>query len=137
LEQWQDEIHERLNHAMLRTFGDARQRLIGLHARLKVAPLAGINAGRRSILTLHSNLNRAVEARFSKERTRIAGLEAALVSIHPKRVLERGYAMTQSEQGEVITKAGMLNVGQAYTLHFVDGTAQAAVTEIHAEEENT
>ena len=135
LEQWQDELNERLNHAMIRTFGDARQRLINLHARLKVAPLAGINAGKRSMLTLRSRLDRAVEATFARERTRIAGLEAALESIHPQRVLERGYAMTQTEQGDVVTNVKMLEVGQHYSLHFVDGTAQTTVTEIHTTEE--
>lgn len=135
LEQWQDELNERLNNAMIRTFGDARGRLISLHARLKVAPLAGINAEKRAMLTLQSHLDRSVESTFARERTRIAGLEAALESIHPQRVLERGYAMTQTEQGEVVTNVNMLEVGQHYSLHFVDGTAQTTVTEIHTTEE--
>ena len=87
------------------------------------------------MLSFHSRLNRAAEAHFSNERTRLVGLEAALHSIHPKRVLERGYAMTQTEDGTVVTNASMLHVGQAFELHFADGTAEAAVTEIHSTEE--
>jgi exodeoxyribonuclease VII large subunit len=87
------------------------------------------------MLTINSRLERAVEATFARERTRIAGLEAALESIHPQRVLERGYAMTQTEQGDVVTNVNMLEVGQHYSLHFVDGTAQTTVTEIHTNEE--
>ena len=135
LEQWLDETDERLNLATLRTFGDARRQLIALHARLKVAPLAGINSGKRSMLALQSKLNRATEAMFAHERTRIVGLEASLHSIHPQRVLERGYAMTQTADGEVITNASMLTVGQRFNLQFVDGAAEAAVTEIHTTEE--
>ena len=135
LEQWMDELDHRLEHAARRTFGDARQRLVSLHARLKVAPLAGINAAKRTLLAQQSSLNRATEQRFSHERTRLAGLEAALQAIHPRRVLERGYAMTQTEDGTVITRAGSLEVGQTFNLHFVDGTAEAAVTDIHTKEE--
>ena len=126
---------QRLDHATRRTFRDARLRLTGLHARLKVAPLAGINAEKRLLMTHKAKLNRATEGMFARERTRIAGLEAALHSIHPQRVLERGYAMTQTEDGTVITKTSMLAVGQQFNLHFVDGTAEAAVTEIHTKEE--
>lgn len=135
LEQWMDDVDERLDHATRRTFRDARLRLTSLHTRLKVAPLAGINAEKRLLMTHKAKLNRATEATFARERTRIAGLEAALHSIHPKRVLERGYAMTQTEDGTVITKTSMLAVGQQFNLHFADGTAEAAVTEIHTKEE--
>jgi exodeoxyribonuclease VII large subunit len=135
LEQWMDDVDERLDHATRRTFRDARLRLTSLHTRLKVAPLAGINAEKRLLMTHKAKLNRATEATFARERTRIAGLEAALHSIHPKRVLERGYAMTQTEDGTVITKTSMLAVGQQFNLHFADGTAEAAVTGIHTKEE--
>ena len=43
--------------------------------------------------------------------------------------------MTQTQDGTVITNTGMLAVGQQFNLHFVDGTAEAAVTEIHIKEE--
>ena len=135
LEQWLDELDDRLAHATRRTFGDARQRLIGLHARLKVAPLAGINVERRSMLSLQSRLNRATESKFANERTRLASIEASLHTIHPKRVLERGYAMTQTKDGTVVTNTKMLELGQEFSLHFVDGSAEAAVTQIHTMEE--
>jgi len=135
LEQWLDELDDRLAHATRRTFGDARQRLIGLHARLKVAPLAGINVERRSMLSLHSRLNRATESKLANERTRLASIEASLHTIHPKRVLERGYAMTQTKDGTVVTNTKMLELGQEFSLHFVDGSAEAAVTQIHTMEE--
>ena len=135
LEQWLDELDERLAHATRRTFGEARQRLIGLHARLKVAPLAGINMERRSMLSLQSRLNRATESKLANERTRLASIEASLHTIHPKRVLERGYAMTQTKDGTVVTNTKMLELGQEFSLHFVDGSAEAAVTQIHTMEE--
>ncbi|MDC0528257.1 exodeoxyribonuclease VII large subunit [Candidatus Poseidoniaceae archaeon] len=135
LEQWLDELDDRLAHATRRTFGDARQRLTGLHARLKVAPLAGINVERRSMLSLQSRLNRATESKFANERTRLASIEASLHTIHPKRVLERGYAMTQTKDGTVVTNTKMLELGQEFSLHFVDGSAEAAVTQIHTMEE--
>ena len=43
--------------------------------------------------------------------------------------------MTQTQDGTVITNTGMLAVGQQFNLQFVDGTAEAAVTEIHIKEE--
>lgn len=135
LEQWLDELDERLAHATRRTFGDARQRLIGLHARLKVAPLAGINVERRSILSLQSRLNRTTESKLANERTRLASIEASLHTIHPKRVLERGYAMTQTKDGAVVSNTKMLEPGQEFSLHFVDGSAEAMVTKIHTMEE--
>ena len=43
--------------------------------------------------------------------------------------------MTQTKDGAVVSNTKMLEPGQEFSLHFVDGSAEAMVTKIHTMEE--
>ena len=61
---------------------------------------------------------------------RLAALTAKLDALSPLKVLSRGYAMVQSEIGEVVRNAAQLTSGQQVQITFGDGCAKATVTDV-------
>ena len=58
---------------------------------------------------------------------------AQLEALSPLSVLSRGYAMVSDTDGNMITNAASLKVGDAVDLRFSDGSARAEITKINTE----
>ena len=129
-----DEYHERLGTASRRQINDNLQRLRTLHARLRVAPMAGLNRAKAELFSLSTRMNISANQNFSIQTTRLAQLEASLTAIHPQRVLERGYSMTQTTDGTVLSSIEGIEIGQHILLHFADGSADAEIKNTHENE---
>ncbi|MBT5844502.1 MAG: exodeoxyribonuclease VII large subunit [Euryarchaeota archaeon] len=129
-----DECEERLAVAARRQFRDNMQHLRTLHARLRVAPMAGLNRAKSKILTLSSRMKVSVNQSIGIQTTRLAQFEASLSAIHPQRVLERGYSMTQTTDGVVLSSVEGLKSGQEIILNFADGSADAEIKNTHSNE---
>ena len=129
-----DEYQERLTNASRRQISDNKQRLRTLHARLRVAPMAGLNRAKAQLFALTSRMKVSSNQSLSIQTTRLAQFEASLAAIHPQRVLERGYSMTQTTDGSVVSSIAGIEVGQNITLNFADGSADAEVKKTHTNE---
>jgi len=145
-------LNERLNEAANRLFIDWRKELYLLQTRLLNAPLKGIFNANKSVTQLSHRLTNAVSNQFVKARqnleaistslrlniqkslaeeaTKLAVIESALNSSHPRNVLQRGYSMLTSKSGSVISSANELIQGQQIILALADGDAKATVDEI-------
>ena len=128
-----DEYQERLGIASRRQIHDNLQRLRTLHARLRVAPMAGLNRAKSKLFSFSSRMKVSAHQNISIQATRLAKFEASLSAIHPQRVLERGYSMTQTADGAVLSSIEGIEIGQNVTLNFADGSADA---EIKSTQEN-
>ena len=122
-----DEFEERLGVASRRQIHDSKQRLSILHARLRVAPMAGLNRAKANVLTLSSRIKVSTQRILGLQSARLAHFEASLSAIHPQRVLERGYSMTQTSDGTVLSSIDGLKIGQNIILNFADGSADAEI----------
>ncbi|MEC7097161.1 MAG: exodeoxyribonuclease VII large subunit, partial [Candidatus Thermoplasmatota archaeon] len=145
-------LNERLNEASNRLFIDCRNSLKLLQSRLRNAPLKGIFNANQRVSALSNRLSNAVSNKFvtarlkldsinnsmflatqkliTDEATKLAVIEAALNSAHPRNVLARGYSMITDDAGTVISKTSELIVGQDVILALADGSAKATVDEI-------
>ena len=145
-------LNERLNEASNRLFIDCRNSLKLLQSRLRNAPLKGIFNANQRVSALSNRLSNAVSNKFVTARlkldsisnsmflatqklitddsTKLAVIEAALNSAHPRNVLARGYSMITDDAGTVISKTSELIVGQDVILALADGSAKATVDEI-------
>ena len=132
-----DEFEERLSVASRRQIHDSKQLLSILHARLRVAPMAGLNRAKAKVLALSSRIQISAHQSLGLQATRLAHFEASLSAIHPQRVLERGYSMTQTSDGAVLSSVEGLEVGQKIILNFADGSADAEIKNTHTDEEET
>ena len=129
-----DEYEERLRVASRRQIHDSKQLLSILHARLRVAPMAGLNHAKAKMLALSSRIQISTHQSLGLQATRLAHFEASLSAIHPQRVLERGYSMTQTSDGTVLSSIIGLQVGQKVILNFADGSADAEIKKMQTDE---
>lgn len=131
-----DEFGERVDVASRRQMNDSRQRLMTLQARLKIAPLTGINRAKQHTSNLSSRLRASATATLMANKTKVARYESSLNATHPQRVLERGYSMTQTTDGTVLSSVEGIQTGQTIVLNFADGHADAEVKNIQTRGEN-
>jgi len=127
MEFFLDEMDERLKVASRRQLIDCRQKMTVLHSRLRVAPLAGLNRAKGEMMRTASRIERAARQTLSVHSNTLARYEASLAAVHPQRVLERGYSMTQTAEGAVLSSVEGLQSGQDIILHFADGSADAQI----------
>jgi exodeoxyribonuclease VII large subunit len=69
-----------------------------------------------------------LEQRLARATDRLHGVERLLVSVHPERPLQRGYAWVSARPGgAVVGSAAAARTAGAVTLHFRDGKVDAKV----------
>ncbi|NCG42703.1 MAG: hypothetical protein GWO84_04095, partial [Euryarchaeota archaeon] len=125
-----DDIEGRLENSVLRRFGESRQHLVSLTARLRLAPLAGLSKAKDRLNGMEMRIKGSAQRMLSGEKARLTHIGAILQSSHPKRVLERGYSMAQTKDGEVLSSVKNISSGQEITMTFADGSALADIKEI-------
>jgi len=135
LMMWFDEIESRLENSVLRRFGESRQHLVSLTARLRLAPLAGLAKAKDTLNSIQMRLKDNSQQMLSFEKSRLIRMETILQSSHPKRVLERGYSMAQTKDGAVLSSVKNITSGQEITMTFADGSAFADITKIIEDDE--
>lgn len=133
---WLSDIDTRLENSVLRRFGESRQHLISLTARLRLAPMAGLSKAKDRLNNFEMRIKSSSQKMLSGEKTRLSHLAAILQSSHPKRVLERGYSMVQTKDGEVLSSVSNVVAGQEINLTFADGSALANIKKIIEDDEN-
>jgi exodeoxyribonuclease VII large subunit len=84
-----------------------------------------IALGRERATALAARAKRARDGRIAEARKHLEGLARVLDSISYRKVLERGFALVKGEDGKVRRRAASLKAGEALTLTFADGEAQA------------
>ncbi len=76
------------------------------------------------------NLARSLAAQVQRQRWQLGALQQRLQALDPTRVLQRGYAWVENEQGQAITGVQGLRAGQAVQAVWGDGRAQALLTRV-------
>ena len=131
------DCENRMMQGSLRQFSDARQQLEQLKLRLKLAPSRGLSQAVRHLERLGNDLQQRTTSALQHHKQRLAVLGNALQISHPKRVLERGYMMGLDDEGNIISSVSNLSQGQAVSLQFADGEADANIDNIRQHEEET
>ena len=75
--------------------------------------------------------NRLLSAQIQgieRKKRRYVELTAKLDAMSPLKVLTRGYAMAQTEEGVVIRSIRQVKTGDRMTVSFSDGNIEATVT---------
>lgn len=70
-----------------------------------------------------------LQRRLGVEQTRFAGLLSALDALSPLKVLGRGYAFARNEEGDVVTSAASVELGERLSLRLADGELGCTVME--------
>lgn len=107
-----------------------RRRLVELTSRPVLTDrTAFVRAQREVIESLHRRAHGRVEARLHRERDRVGHLRAQARVLSPVSTLERGYAIVQRPEGEVITSREPLAVEELLRVTVADGDFAVRVTD--------
>jgi len=86
---------------------------------------------RRDSLAVAANRMSSAQARFvNVKRQRFVGLTAKLDAMSPLKVLTRGYAMTQTEDGSLLRSVRQARVGDTIKVSLSDGSILASVSDV-------
>ncbi|MHB8669797.1 MAG: exodeoxyribonuclease VII large subunit [Acidimicrobiales bacterium] len=107
----------------------AQARLSGSHERLAlVHPGARLESARRHLAGIAWSA--PVLRRSDTARHGLANHRRQLELLHPRRVLERGYAVARAEDGSVVRSASTLSPGEVVVIELGAGRVRSRVEEI-------
>lgn len=134
---WRD-IQDSLDSYGIRADQALRKKLVSLSERLEsyrnkrvlTDPAAYIDNCRIELDHVRDRLAAAEERNLSKCRQNFVALTAALDAMSPLRVMSRGYAIAERNDGAVVRSTDMLNAGDSITLRLLDGRADCLVRSV-------
>ena len=78
-------------------------------------------------------LNILLSRRLSEEKNKIDRFRVILEENHPQNILNKGYAMVETESGRVITSVSRLEEGKRYRIRMMDGNITFTMGNIQKE----
>lgn len=126
-----DELSQRLEAAITRYFGDRRQDINLLNARLS-SPEEFILRQRQEVGIVRTRLEAQMVRALEAKQAKWIRLSALLDAVSPLKVVERGYSITRKE-GKLIKAASDLNKGERVEITFAKGRAEAMIDQVFKE----
>ncbi len=129
LRQNLDSISAAMTTALNRQVRAARQHLKVLSASPALqSPVGYLNQKKKNLELLRGRMVSAENNIIHRRKQAYIGLTAKLDAMSPLKVLTRGYAMAQTEGGEVLRSVEQVTTGEQITVTLSDGQLTAAVT---------
>ncbi len=94
------------------------------------SPMGYLQQRRRNLLMVQERLLAAQTQQISLKRQHFIGCTSKLDALSPLKVLTRGYALTQQEDGTVIRTIEQVNVDERIRVTLGDGSFTAVVKEV-------
>jgi len=120
------ELAQRATREALRRIEYAMQTVDALARRL-VHPRERLRTSRQLLEQLAARLSSAAARRLDNFAAQLAQLRAALASLNPSAVLERGYSLTRDARGEVVLDAARVAEGDRLTTTLAKGWLESEV----------
>ena len=108
------------------------RRLANLELRLQArSPSTLLAAGKRRHQLAEERLHTLMNKRQDLAAHRLAMLSARLDGVSPLATLGRGYSITRTPSGEVISRAAQVSPGQQLVTTLAEGDLRVRVEEVH------
>ena len=128
--RWLDGAEMRMARGVTRQLDAARERLDTLaQKRVLTDPMALVADKGMQLDHVQHRLAAAMRAVTDRENGRFAALAASLDALSPLRVLGRGYALAQTEDGTVLRSAAQTAAGQRIRVRLAQGQLVCDVAE--------
>ena len=123
-----DSMQSAMSSAVLRQLRNCRQRLQDLSSRPALTdPNAYLLRRRKDLELLCGRMDSANQRLLDKRKQQYIGLTAKLDALSPLKVLTRGYAMVQKNDGAVLRSAAQVQAGEKVKVTLSDGNFYASV----------
>ena len=130
LRQTLDSMSSSMATALSRQLTAARRhyQLLSAHPALQ-SPVGYLEQRRKSLELLKNRLLSIETQQINTAKARYIAMTAKLDAMSPLKVLTRGYAMAQTQDGSVLRSVTQVNSGDLITISVSDGSLAATVTE--------
>ncbi|WP_368192496.1 exodeoxyribonuclease VII large subunit [Aeromonas sp. s8] len=126
-----DELSTRLQQLLHQRLHQGERRLANLELRLQgKSPERLLAAGKRRHQLAEERLHALIAKRQDLASHRLAMLTARLDGVSPLATLGRGYSITRTARGEVISRADQVNRGDQLITTLAQGSLQVRVEEV-------
>jgi len=126
-----DEVEIRLQRVAKQTVFQNMERLNALTARLNgQRPTIHIAQSSKRLKKVWGTLQRAMSHHLTQKRLMLAKGAQGLDLVSPLATLQRGYSITVSDDGKVVTNAASVNMGEFITTTLSEGALISQVTTI-------
>lgn len=131
LRQTLDAMLDNMSYSLMRRIKAGRQHLKALSGSNALQSPDAYLRQRREALASATNLLISAQSRgIALKKQRYVALTAKLDAMSPLKVLTRGYAMTQTQDGEVLKSVKSVTVGDSIKVSLQDGSISAKVSDI-------
>ena len=128
LTQTLDSMSSAMANVMNRQIKSARQHLNVLAGSAALrSPVGYLEQRQKNLELLKNRMISAQNQSISRKNQRFVALTAKLDAMSPLKVLTRGYAMAQSDTGEVVRRITQVELGQRISVTLSDGKLSATV----------
>lgn len=123
------QLGTQLTRACLSLLNQRTQALDYLARRL-ISPMQQIAQQKMQLAQAAYRLNNGMQQQLNIKKQQLLRLSQNLEHLNPRAVLTRGYAFVQNKDGAIINASAQLQTGEAVSLTFGSGSADATVTKI-------
>ncbi len=128
-------VNTRLVGAALGIIATYDQELGATRQRLEWAsPERHIQNERQGIDNLQSRAERALRHNFQLKRAHLAGAQNRIEALNPSAILQRGFAVVQDSQGQLVRSVGDTTTGELINIRLSDGALSSTVEKIEPDE---
>ena len=130
LRQTLDKMNDAMAAAMTRRIQNARRHLKVLSESAALqSPEGYLQQRQKAVELLQNRLISAQNMQLSRKKQRYIALTAALDAMSPLKVLTRGYAMVQNQDGQLVRTIEQVDLAQTVHVSLADGQFTAIVTD--------
>ena len=131
LRQALDSMSSAMAAALNRQLISARRHLNVLSSSPALrSPTGYLDQKRQNLERISERILSAQTRMIDRKKQGFIGLTAKLDAMSPMKVLTRGYAMTQTDRGEVVRSVHQTTVGDSLRISLSDGEIHATVTDV-------
>jgi exodeoxyribonuclease VII large subunit len=105
-----------------------RAQMLDYLARRLVSPSQQIGQQKQQLAQLAHRLSLNIKQQLQRQQNNLNQIEQNLHHLNPQAVLTRGYAFAQTQDGQIINNSNQIKAGDAITLTFGVGEAEAVVS---------
>ncbi|MCB5189406.1 exodeoxyribonuclease VII large subunit [Methylobacillus arboreus] len=124
------QIRDRLSRIMQTRIQQRSQQLDYLSRRL-LSPMQQVEHRGQHLAQLSLRLTHAMSRQLQRQRQHLLAVQQSLAHLNPNAVLQRGYALVEKMNGELVQHSDQLTPGDKVKLTLGKGSAQAEIQDTH------
>ena len=121
---------QRMNLAFHRQIKSMREHLAHKETKLQfLSPKRRLEENRRRLMDFEEKMRARMERVYQDKRNRLAILARTIEGYSPAKKISSGYAYLEGKDGSSVKSIEQVQVSDTITVHVIDGTIKAVVTE--------